>query len=175
VLKKILLSIVGLLVILVGVAYLLPRNVKVERSATISAPADRVFALVSDFGAFNKWSPWFGIDPNTKYEITGQPGTVGHSMKWSSDHKDVGSGTQSIVEVRAGELVRTSLDFGDMGTALAEFRLSGKGDTTEVTWTLESDMGNNPIGRWMGLMMDKWIGADYEKGLAALAGVARQQ
>jgi hypothetical protein len=29
-------------------------------------------------------------------------------------------------------------------------------------------MGVNPVGRWMGLMMDRWVGADYERGLANL-------
>ena len=39
---------------------------------------------------------------------------------------------------------------------------------TEVTWGFETDLGMNPVGRWMGLMMDSWIGADYEAGLARL-------
>jgi hypothetical protein len=29
-------------------------------------------------------------------------------------------------------------------------------------------MGNNPIGRWMGLMLDGLVGADYERGLEQL-------
>src|SRR5690606_16939708 len=37
-----------------------------------------------------------------------------------------------------------------------------------VTWSMQADMGNNPIGRWMGLMMDSIVGADYETGLASL-------
>jgi len=26
----------------------------------------------------------------------------------------------------------------------------------------------NPMGRWMGLMMDGWVGPDYETGLSNL-------
>jgi hypothetical protein len=37
-----------------------------------------------------------------------------------------------------------------------------------VTWMLDTDMGAGPIGRWMGLMMDKWVGGDYETGLQNL-------
>ena len=29
-------------------------------------------------------------------------------------------------------------------------------------------MGMNPMGRWMGLMMDGMVGADYDQGLANL-------
>ena len=36
-------------------------------------------------------------------------------------------------------------------------------------------MGLNPIGRLMGLMMDRWIGGDYEKGLAALKQVCESR
>jgi len=37
-----------------------------------------------------------------------------------------------------------------------------------VKWGFATDMGMNPIARWMGLMMDRWVGADYQKGLARL-------
>jgi effector-binding domain-containing protein len=39
---------------------------------------------------------------------------------------------------------------------------------------MDSDMGNNPIGRWFGLCMDNMIGADYEKGLAKLKEVSEK-
>jgi hypothetical protein len=29
-------------------------------------------------------------------------------------------------------------------------------------------MGMNPVGRYMGLMMDRWVGGDYERGLLQL-------
>jgi hypothetical protein len=29
-------------------------------------------------------------------------------------------------------------------------------------------MGNNPVGRWMGLTLDRFVGADYERGLERL-------
>jgi hypothetical protein len=37
-----------------------------------------------------------------------------------------------------------------------------------ITWDLETDMGISPIGRHMGLMMDKWVGGDYEVSLSNL-------
>ena len=35
--------------------------------------------------------------------------------------------------------------------------------------------GNNPMMRWMGLMFDKWVGADYETGLASLKELAEKE
>ena len=59
-----------------------------------------------------------------------------------------------------------------MGSANAKFVLAAKNGGTEVEWGFVSDMGMNPIGRWMGLMMDSWIGADYERGLSKLKEIA---
>ena len=36
-------------------------------------------------------------------------------------------------------------------------------------------LGMNPVMRWMGLMIDGPIGADYERGLARLKNVAEQE
>ncbi len=77
-------------------------------------------------------------------------------------------GRQEILEVVDNELVRTALDFGDMGTAEAWWRLIPDGEGTRVIWGLNTDMGAGPVGRWVGLMMDGMIGPDYETGLARL-------
>jgi hypothetical protein len=55
-----------------------------------------------------------------------------------------------------------------MGTALAAFDLVETDGKTTVTWGFTTDMGNSPMGRWMGLMMDSWVGGDYETGLTNL-------
>ena len=70
------------------------------------------------------------------------------------------------------ELVETALDFGAMGSADAKFVLSAKDGGTEVEWGFVSDMGMNPIGRWMGLMIGGAVGDDYERGLAKLKEIA---
>ncbi len=64
--------------------------------------------------------------------------------------------------------VQTALDFGPMGTATAAFLLQPDGDQTQVTWGFESELGMNPMSRWMGVMMDRWLGPDYERGLMNL-------
>ena len=80
----------------------------------------------------------------------------------------VGIGKQQIVESIESQNVVTALDFGGQGTALAAFNLVEAGGKITITWDLETDMGISPIGRYMGLMMDKWVGGDYEVGLSNL-------
>jgi len=169
---KIVIVIVIIVALLAGIGMLLPRQVHVERSIVIDAPAATVYVLVDGFKQFNKWSPWAALDPNTKYSWEGPAYGVGAKQLWDGDPKKVGSGSQEILEAKPFEMVKTHLDFGKQGVATAQFTLSPEATGTKVTWGLDSDMGAGPIGRYFGLMMDRMIGADYEKGLANLKTLA---
>ena len=172
--KKVLIGIVAVIVLLILVGFALPRVVHVERSITVKAPAEQIWSHIADFKAFNCWSPWFGIDPKTAYTFSGTPGEVGSKMVWKSEHPNVGNGTQEVAAVDKPKRLDTELDFGAQGKAKAAFSLAADGEATKVTWSLDSDMGAGPIGRWFGLMMDGMIGPDYEKGLAKLKLVAEK-
>ena len=75
------------------------------------------------------------------------------------------------LESEENSFVRVSLDFGDMGNGNASFQLKPSGAGTRVIWEFNTDVGNNPLRRWMGLMFDRWIGKDYEEGLERLKKV----
>ena len=173
ILKKLLLAVVLLAAVLGGIGMLLPRKVHVERRVTIGAPQATVFALVDGFRPFAKWSPWQQLDPNMKVTLEGPDFGVGAKQSWTGDPKTVGTGTQEVVEVKAPELVVYKLDFAGQGPADARMTLSqAEAGGTQVVWGIDCDMGAGPVGRWFGLMMDKMIGKDFEKGLSNLKGVA---
>ncbi len=160
--------VVVLAIVLIGGAYLLPREVSVARSVQIDAPAEAIFPHVNSLKAAAQWSPWLDRDPDVALTYTGPDEGPGAKLTWASENPQVGNGNQEIVASELGKSVTTALDFGDMGLATARFDLAETAGTTTVTWSLDTDMGMNPMGRWMGLMMDTWVGADYEAGLANL-------
>ncbi|MEL6169292.1 MAG: SRPBCC family protein [Pseudomonadota bacterium] len=168
ILKWILGLIALLAVVFVAGAYLLPRNVEVARSIEINATADDVFPHVNALQAAENWSPWLGRDPEVQLTYSGPEAGVGNKLEWMSEHPQVGNGTQEIIGSEPGKSVTSALDFGPMGQATARFDLAEASGVTTVTWGFQSDMGMNPMGRWMGLMMDSWVGGDYEAGLANL-------
>ena len=168
---RLLLGISLLVMLLVVVAFSLPQQITVARSMVINAPEADVFAYLNNYRRFNEWSPWAARDPEAKYVFSGPEEGKGARMEWSSDNPEVGSGAQEIVESQPGALVRVSLDFGDMGKGGATFQLEPSGAGTRVIWAFNTDVGNNPMRRWMGLMFDRWIGADYEEGLERLKKV----
>ncbi len=163
----ILLSIIVLIAIAVAV---LPSKAHVERSVVINAKPSLVYSQLSSMKKFNKWSPWTGIDPETVYNFEGPESGVGSKMSWQSDHQDVGSGSQSIVEAVPDKLIKSELAFdGFDNTAQATFTLNPEGEQTNVTWSFDSDFSG--LMKLFGVMMDGQLGPYYEKGLAQLKEV----
>ena len=172
-LKRVLAGIVGVVILLVVVGYALPRQAHVERSIVINAPQAQLFDALNGFKRFNEFSPWAALDPKTQYSYEGPETGIGAKMSWVSADSKVGSGTNEIVESTPPDFIRTRLDFGGQ-LAEASFKFEPADGGTRVTWGFDGDLGNNPIARYAGLMFDKWIGGDYEKGLARLKQVMEQ-
>lgn len=167
-LKWIFRLVIVLAVLFVGIAYLLPREVSVVRSTDINAPASEIFPHFNNLSATEAWSPWLDRDPNVQVTYNDIPEGAGAAMTWASENPQVGNGSQEIVESVENMRVVTALDFGPQGTAEATFELLETGGVTNVTWGFVTDTGMNPMARWFGLMMEDFLGPDYEKGLANL-------
>jgi len=166
--RRLLLSL-AVIIMLVGLAGMfLPTTAHVERSIVIDTSPENIWPHISDFKAWESWSPWYAKDPSAKFTYSGEPGTVGHRAAWNSENPKVGSGSQEIVQIKDNASMTTALDFGDQGEAQANLTLSPEGSGTRVTWSLDSDFSDNFAGRYVGLLLDKMVGADYEAGLANL-------
>lgn len=163
------------LALLVLAGFLFPRVATTERSVYIAEPPEVVFPYLNNFRNFNKWSPWFDLDPGTEYVYEGFPEGNGATMRWRSDNPKVGNGSQTITASEPYSHVATALDFGTQGKASADFNLVPQGQGTNVTWSFSSEMGAGPIARWMGLMVSKVVGKSYEEGLQKLKTVVEQE
>lgn len=175
-LRKVIGVILGVLLMGIGVGFVLPSQVHVERAAVVDAPADEIFALVSDFRAWQAWSPWAQLDPETAMTIEGTG--LGQTMTWVSDNPRVGQGYQQVTELEAPRYLKTHLDFGADGMADAAFKLVPEQGQTRVIWSLDTDMRQGmpllkqPISTYVGFFMDRIIGKDYETGLQRLKQLA---
>lgn len=168
ILKKAIPFIIGLPIVISLVSFALPKEVAVSRTTVINATPDKVFPHVNDLKMFEKWSPWAQIDPNMKVTYSGADQGKGQKSSWTSENPNVGNGSQEITDSVANERIETKLDFGKQGIATAGFDFAPEGQGTKVTWRFKTDTGYNPMMRWMGLLFDRWIGGDYEKGLKSL-------
>ncbi len=95
-------------------------------------------------------------------------------MSWASNNPQVGKGSQTIREAVTNERVVIDLDMGEMGKAVSTMQLKPVEGGTVVTWSFSSEL-NGVMERWMGLLFDRWIGADYGNGLAKLKRVVEDK
>ncbi len=166
--RKVVLGIGGVIALLAVVGLLLPRHIHIERAVTIAAPQATVFTVLNGFTHFNRWSPWSQLDPNAKYTFEGPRSGVGARLSWVGDPATMGSGAQAIITSEPWERVQTDFDFGPQGKAIGTYTLTRDAGETRVVWGFNTDLGLNPVSRYLGLMFDTMIGRDYERGLAAL-------
>jgi len=173
-LKKILVALVVIVGGFLAFAATRPDTYHVERSARIAAPAPVVYAQLEDFKAWAAWSPWEKLDPQMQKTFDGPAKGVGAAYAWKGNDK-VGTGKMTITEAAPPTRVACRLEFVEPFASVAStaFALASDGDkATTVTWSMDGH--NNLMGKVFGLFMsmDKMIGADYDKGLAALKTVA---
>ena len=172
-LKKVLLALAVLVVALVVVVALQPGDFRIERSATIAAPAPVVFAQVHDFHRWAAWSPWARIDPAMKQGFEGAPAGTGAVYTWAGNH-EVGEGRMTMTETRPAELVRIRLEFTKpfAATNMAEFTFRPEGAGTAVTWRMTGERNFIAKAVCLVMNMDKMVGGMFEKGLAQMKTVA---
>ena len=117
------LKIIGLaVVLLIGgvliVAAVRPDAFRVQRSASIQAPPEKIFPLINDLKRFNTWNPFDKKDPNLK---------------------DVGRGSIEIIDSVPASEVRMNLNMlAPMEASnVVEFSLRPEGAATRVTWAIQ--------------------------------------
>jgi uncharacterized protein YndB with AHSA1/START domain len=146
-----------------------PDTFRIERSATINAPAEKIFAVLSDFHQWTGWSPWEHRDPALKRTFGGAERGKGAVYAWEGN-KNVGSGRMEILEANAPSKLVIKLDFFKPFEAhnTAEFTMLPQGSATNVHWLMR---GPAPfMSKVMQVFMnfDKMVGKDFEEGLANL-------
>ncbi len=171
----ILLIVAIIIVLFVIVVAIQPSDFRIERSATMAAPPEKVFAEVNDFHMWQAWSPWAKIDPNMQQTYEGPPAGTG-AIYWWSGNKQVGEGRMTITECHSRELIRIHLEFlrPFRATHTAEFTFKPSGTGTVVTWAMVGS--KNFVFKAFGLFMsmDKMVGKDFEKGLVQLKAVVEK-
>jgi uncharacterized protein YndB with AHSA1/START domain len=162
-----------LISVLLAYASSKPDVFSVERSAVIAAPADKVFALINDFHAWQTWSPWAAKDLAAKAEFSGSPKGMGAGFAWDGN-RQVGKGRMEIVESVPAERVAIKLDFEKPfeGHNKAVFTLAPDSGGTRVQWVMTGPMPLISKVMCSFMDMDKMIGRDFEAGLENMRRVA---
>lgn len=152
-----------------------PGTFRIERSIVVAASPPRVFALIDNFDAWQRWSPWEGKDPALKRTRSGPASGLGSVYAWEGN-KAVGKGRMEIIESAPPVRVGIQLDFLAPFEAhnRAEFTLVPQDGGTQVSWVMSGPA--NLMTKLMVAtgMMERMVGPDFEQGLRQLKASAEQ-
>lgn len=172
-LKILLLIVIIAIVGVLALATVQPDAFRVERSALIKAPPEKVYGLIEDLHRWSAWSPWEKKDPAMQRSFTGAERGAGAKYAWNGN-KEVGQGSMLITEATPSSRVAIDLDFVKPfeGHNKVEFTLTPDGDSTTVNWAMSGPMPFISKVICLFVNMDRMIGKDFEAGLASMKAAA---
>ena len=148
--KRILVFLVVLVAGFAVVGFLLPARYHVERSASVSAPPEKVFAIASDLRTWEDWTAWnLKMDPTMNRTFAGPATGVGAAVSWEG--KKSGQGEMKLTQVASPteftyDLAFEHGQFKSVGT----MRFEASGEGTTVVWTDDGDVGGKGERSWAG-------------------------
>jgi uncharacterized protein YndB with AHSA1/START domain len=152
-----------------------PDRFRIQRSASINAPPEKIFALINDFHSWGPWSPYEKLDPAMKRTFSGAANGTGAVYEWESNGK-AGAGRMEIVESTPPSKIMINLDFTKPLDAhnVVEFTLEATGSSTNVTWTMRGHLPYLAKAMHVIFSMDNMVGKQFETGLANLKAIAEK-
>lgn len=169
ILKIVGIVIAALVVIVVVLGLIAPKDYTITRSIVINAPERVVYNNISRFENFNKWEPWGKYDEGkTVVTMEGTDGTVGAKRSWKGPK--TGTGSMTIAELQENKSVTWDLAFLEPfethNTVMVSVSPVEGGQ--KVDWKMDGNMPFpfNAMGLFMN--MDKTMGKDFEDGLNSL-------
>ena len=166
--KKLLL---GLLVLSAGLAvigWFMPAKRQVARNIVVRGNIGDVFSRIATLRRWPEWTAWTtNRFPDMTLRFEGPESGVGAMMIAAG--KSSGDGVVKITSDDPATGITYTLDFNHgMQVFGGAIRYTNTPDGLRVTWTLDADLGGNPLKRWAGLAMGSLMGGDMEHGLAKL-------
>jgi hypothetical protein len=164
------------IVAVLSIAATRPAMYHVERSQSMAASPEAVFAVVNDLHRFHEWSPWQKLDPAMKVTFDGPASGVGASYSWVGNDQ-VGEGRMTTTEATAPGSFTQKLEFLKpfKSECMVHFTIVPENDGSRVTWAMDGN--NNYVSKIMCLFvsMDAMMGKDFVAGLSNLKQVAEAE
>jgi carbon monoxide dehydrogenase subunit G len=152
-----------------------PSAFRIQRSTSINAPPEAVFAFIDDFHRWRAWSPYESLDPAMQRSYGGAASGKRATYAWEGNSR-AGAGNMEIVESLVPSRIALRLEMIKPFAAvnLVEFTLLAQAGGTHLTWAMSGS--NGFIARLMGLFfnVDKMVGTQFEHGLARLKALAER-
>ncbi len=162
-------GVAALIALLALLAFALPRQVHVERRALVAAPASALYTLAISNRGYQRFNPFKTADPSLDIKLFGPASGVGSGFRFEGGD---GNGTQTVARLERDRSIEFAVEMDDYGPSTQTLSFEPTEGGTMVTWAMDKDMGNNPIGRVFGALMDSMVGKHFAQGLENLGSIS---
>jgi len=178
ILITVVLIIVGVVALLLVIAFFTKKGYVIEREIVIQKPKDDVFNYVRLIKNQDFYSKWVMVDPGMKKEFKGQDGTTGFIYAWDSKDKGAGKGEQEIKKIVDKEKIEMEIRFERPFRAISQAAMTTSelgASQTRVKWMFESAMKYPMNVMMLFVNFEKLLGRDMETSLSTLKGILEKQ
>lgn len=169
--------ILGTLVFLLSLLF--PSTARLERSGSINAPLEEVYAEISNLQTWPSWNPWdpaFGGGANILQQYSKDAKGKGAWYTWSSTIGNTASGRVEIYAADSLKGVEYKMTHPAMKPVigLLELKPTTDGKGTAILWRMETKVGLTPWWKLRGFLMDRMYGSSMEDGLNKLKNICEK-
>ncbi len=170
-LKKILFGILAILVLVLIIAWFLPREIDVTVSQSVKAPVNYSYNFLNDLTNISQWDPWGDEDATIKMTMGDKTIGEGASYSWQSEKS--GKGLLKVISSKKNEEIVSSLNFdGAQGnTGTYRFRPDGEGSVIDWNFKAKSSWPMNIMNFMFSGMFKKMA----SKGLKNIKKIVEQR
>lgn len=174
VLKFILFTILGIVIIVLIAALFVKNDYAVEREVAINKPRKEVFDYIKYLKNQDNYSKWNRMDPDMKKIYRGIDGTEGFIYAWESDDQGAGKGEQEIKKIVDGERIECEIRFKEPMESSAPVYMTTTSVTdrqTMVKWGFNGKMPYPMNVMLLFMDIEQIIGDDLQTGLDELKNI----
>ena len=167
VLRKIVLVVLLLPIVLLVVSFFLPSKYHVVREEVILAQPEAIYPWLAQLRQWPEWTVWStNYDPTIAHTFSGPAEGAGAVMSWTSK---AGNFSLKLSAADAKTGVKYDLNYED-GTLLCHggVTMAPVEGGQRVTFSNEGQLGRHPVRVYLGLFVDKMMGAEFQKNLQGL-------
>lgn len=161
------------LVVVAAIAAMRPATMDIQRSISIAAPPDRVYALISDLHRWPEWQADDERDPTAARTFGGPQSGAGATSQWDGKR---GAGSMRVTRAEPGRQVAVEVDFVKPFRAhnVNVLQLEPAATATNVIWRWHGQLPY--VARVMGVFVDMnaALSKHFESGLANLKALAER-
>jgi len=134
-----------------------------SQTIQMNAPSEVAFRYTGDLQKWQLWTTWNKEkDPKCAWEYAGEPGKVGHEMRW--DGPELGKGRLVLTRIE-GDSLWFDLYFGNSKKA-NHGSITAEGAPLTVTWQAEGRLGF--LGGLFKKKIEAGVNKDFQDGLGRL-------